>query len=332
MNETMLEKLARSTNRITGRVIDKLAKLDLRLAVAIPAAAGAMIAMYGIVQEVHGQSNLLATGGAQAVHDYLSMCKDFAQTSAADGVWNYVKLAVANKLPTYGGAAQGIGAGVLLTVTPASAATVVLSRGLSAVRDWLSRESKGGVSHRLSPDAEPGNVLARFRAGVAEDGYPRSSARVEGEKPVTGNSTNGQAEEHEDMAMLALNQWKWDGKSISELTDRLDLIRNHLPHKREEWLHTVPSALRGGITYVASRSASNSEDEIHETVQIRACDEAGQALVERTTFHTYEDVDVDTFLVMSIEDAQKLLETYESKRSSDETIREVNQPKRSFRL
>ena len=170
MNESMLEKLARSTDRIAARAVEKIAKLDLRLAVAIPAAAGLLIAMYGIGQEVHGQSILLSSGGGQALKEYLGMCKEFADSGAGDGVWNYVKLAVENKLPSFGGNAQGVGAGIIVAATPVSAAAVVLSRGMSAVRDWFNRENKVDNGFRANQADDPGDVLSRFRAGRVESG------------------------------------------------------------------------------------------------------------------------------------------------------------------
>lgn len=168
MNETMLEKLARSTNRIAARAVEKIAKLDLRLAIAIPAAAGMMIAMYGIGQEVHGQASLLASGGGQALKEYLGMCKEFADSGAGDGVWNYVKLAVENRLPSYGGAAQGVGAGVVMVATPISGAAVLLSRGMSSVREWFTRESNVINANRFAQTDNPADALSRFRAGIAE--------------------------------------------------------------------------------------------------------------------------------------------------------------------
>ncbi len=118
--------------------------------------------------------------------------------------------------------------------------------------------------------------------------------------------------------LIMLEAWQWDGRSIQDIAQRLELINIHLPNKCKEWTHTVPAECRGKVSYVASRNPVNSEDETQEQMEIIALDSSGNALVCKTRYSTYVDVEDPHFNVMPIGEAKAVREQYSQRKADDE--------------
>lgn len=128
------KNLESKANGLFAQFCERLAKVDLKLAAAVPAAIGVVATMYGIGLEVHGQSELLQHGGLMAVDAY----KNAMQANPIDSVTEYARLAFAGKLPSFGGNAQGIGITVAVVAPAISTASVLLARGFEKAKAFLA--------------------------------------------------------------------------------------------------------------------------------------------------------------------------------------------------
>lgn len=130
----MSKNLESKANGLFAQFCERLAKVDLKLAAAVPAAIGVVATMYGIGLEVQGQSDLLQHGGLMAVDAY----KNAMQANPIDSVTEYARLAFAGKLPSFGGNAQGIGITVAVVAPAISTASVLLARGFEKAKAFLA--------------------------------------------------------------------------------------------------------------------------------------------------------------------------------------------------
>ncbi len=128
--------LEERANNIFSRFCERLAKIDLRAAVAVPAVIGGVVAMYGIGLEVHGQSELLRQGGSAALDAYTTAM----QSNPVDSVVEYTKLAFAGELPSFGGNTQGVGVAIAYVGPAVASAVVVLERGFETVKKFLDEK------------------------------------------------------------------------------------------------------------------------------------------------------------------------------------------------
>jgi hypothetical protein len=110
-----------------------LAKVDLRHAVAVPAFAGAVLAMSGIGVEVHGQMHLLQTGGAAALDAY----QQATQGLQAHSITEFVQQGFAGQRPTFGGNTEARGFAMMGVGPMLSSASVLLARGFEKVRGLI---------------------------------------------------------------------------------------------------------------------------------------------------------------------------------------------------
>lgn len=124
MNHSM--SLKNKINSFFVAFCERLAKVDMRIAVVIPAAIGVIASMYGIWMELHGQGELLRQGGSMAVDAYINAM----QINPIDSITEYVKLAFAGELPSFGGNAQGVGFATSVVGPVIAATSVLLARGL----------------------------------------------------------------------------------------------------------------------------------------------------------------------------------------------------------
>lgn len=141
--------------------------------------------------------------------------------------------------------------------------------------------------------------------------------------PDIKNAATHQSEEEWEAELLVLGAWQWGGRSMSDITERLDLINIYLPKKCKQWAHTVPAECRGKVTYVQSNNPVNSEEEVRLSAEILAVDEVGNALVCKTYYNAYTDDESSDNFVMSIDKAKALIEEYRKTKEFNEMIAEL---------
>lgn len=124
-------------NSLFSQFTEKLAKVDLRMAVAVPAVIGAVTAMYGIGMEFHGQQELLRQGGIAALDAYTTAM----QANPIDSVSEYTRLAFKGELPSFGGNAQGIGIATAYIGPIVASAAVTLARGFEKAKAFLTEKA-----------------------------------------------------------------------------------------------------------------------------------------------------------------------------------------------
>lgn len=124
-------------NALFSQFTKKLAKVDLRLAVAVPAVIGAVTAMYGIGMEFHGQQELLRQGGVAALDAYNAAM----QANPIDSVSEYTRLAFKGELPSFGGNTQGIGISTAYIGPIVASAAVTLARGFDRAKSFLTEKA-----------------------------------------------------------------------------------------------------------------------------------------------------------------------------------------------
>lgn len=145
--------------------------------------------------------------------------------------------------------------------------------------------------------------------------------RVRGD--VHMNTVSPQTDEEWEAELVMLQAWQWDGRSMNEITERLEMINIHLPSKCKEWAHTVPAECRGKVFYVESSNPVNSEEETRRYAEILAVDEAGNALVCKTYYNSYTDDEAVENFVMPITEAKALVAEYKQRKVQQEMIAEL---------
>lgn len=128
--------MSRFTDKAEGifaRFTERLAKVDLRAAVAIPAAIGVATVMGGVIMEMNGQLGLLQHGGISALAAY----KD-AVAAANLPVSAWITEGLSGKLPSFGGDVQARGFALMSAAPVISAASVLLARGFSRLKNSLA--------------------------------------------------------------------------------------------------------------------------------------------------------------------------------------------------
>lgn len=155
MTETF-ESTGDRASGVFARFCDCLAKVDLRMALAVPAAIGAVAALYGVGLEVHGQSELLRQGGIAAVDAYNAAM----QANPVDSAMQYVNLAFRGELPSFGGNAQGMGIGTAVAGPIIGSASVLLARGFNKTKEFMSAASDS-FSKSLGCAGEESGVVTR---------------------------------------------------------------------------------------------------------------------------------------------------------------------------
>jgi hypothetical protein len=122
---------------IFARFTKRLAKVDLRAAVAVPAAIGLVTVMAGVVMEMNGQSMLLQQSGLAALNAY----KD-AMGAMQLPVAEWLTQGISGKLQSFGDNAQAKGFALMAAAPVISAASVVLARGFTRLKDALAGVAK----------------------------------------------------------------------------------------------------------------------------------------------------------------------------------------------
>lgn len=115
-----------------------------------------------------------------------------------------------------------------------------------------------------------------------------------------------------------LEEWQWDGRQLSEIIRRLDVISIHFSGMMKDWAQTVPDDCRGSQFYVSSANPYNSLEEIHSYAETMAVDQSGSALVRMSDVNTYTDADSERFVVMTVKEARELVDDYKWRRLKQE--------------
>lgn len=124
--------------------------------------------------------------------------------------------------------------------------------------------------------------------------------------------------ESDDDWKIDLEDWQWDGRQLSEIFIRLEVISFHFSGKMSDWARTVPDDCRGSQFYISSVNPYNSLEEIRCYAEIVAIDQSGSALVRMSEVNTYTDVDCERFVVRSVMEAKELVDSYKFIRQKQE--------------
>jgi len=152
-----MSNLQEKAQGIFARFTERLAKVDLRVAVAIPAAVGLVTVMGGVVMEMNGQLDLLHQGGVAALGAY----KD-ALAAADLPIAAWISQGFDGRLQSFGGDVQARGFAMMTAAPVISAASVVLARGFTRLKESLAGVAKNAQQRAVAllpaqaePSAEP---------------------------------------------------------------------------------------------------------------------------------------------------------------------------------
>ncbi len=126
---------------------------------------------------------------------------------------------------------------------------------------------------------------------------------------------NPKTENEWEVALTMLESWRWDGKSITDISERLNLLEmsDNLYSFSKTWAHTVPSECRNQVFYVESSNPINSEEQTRRYAEILAVDECGNALVSKTNYNSYTDDESTERVFMPISEAKALIQGYKQR-------------------
>ncbi|KND62300.1 hypothetical protein BVER_01761c [Candidatus Burkholderia verschuerenii] len=136
-----MSEFQKKAEGIFARFAEKLSKVDLKLAVSIPAVIGATVAVAGCALEAHGELGVLKHGGIAAVNAY----KD---TLVQYPFGEFLRRGLEGKLPSFGGNTQARGFAFMVAAPIVSAASVSLARGFTGLKKMLAERGE-----RLREDA-----------------------------------------------------------------------------------------------------------------------------------------------------------------------------------
>jgi hypothetical protein len=153
-------------NGLFSKFCNMLGDVDLRLAVMVPAGIGAVVALAGVVQEAHGQTELLKTSGMMALDAYKAAMQQWGvdngtilgPNETGKELANWIGYAIKGNLPSFGSNTQGVGAAIMLGAAPLSTAAVMMARGFRHVRSMLSEKLaafKEVASNRMNVMQQP---------------------------------------------------------------------------------------------------------------------------------------------------------------------------------
>lgn len=153
-NSPNYELEAQAAKGIASQFLDKLANMNLRYAVAIPAVLGTAVVLTGVGVEVHHQADLLKQG-LDTLQAYLSNI-DSHQMSADSGLFDYVKAGLSDELPAAGAKIQAAGMAVLAG-TPLIAAAAVFTKGFANITNFVKTKSDEVMAQVNHTDAATNN-------------------------------------------------------------------------------------------------------------------------------------------------------------------------------
>ncbi|MBC8641677.1 hypothetical protein IAG25_33160 [Caballeronia sp. EK] len=155
-----MSQLQEKAQGIFTRFAERLAKVDLRAAVAIPAAVGLVTVLGGVVMEMNGQTALLHQSGLTALHAY----KD-ALAAADLPIAAWISQGFSGRLQSFGGDMQARGFALMAAAPVISAASVVLARGFTRLKESLAGVAKEAQQRAVA-------LLPAQAAAPVEDARP----------------------------------------------------------------------------------------------------------------------------------------------------------------
>ena len=134
-NEHSQKALLSQSQGIFDKFCKILANADLGKAAAIAMGVATSVMLTGVGLEVQHQSDLLASGGIEALNSYKELCSAYGQEHSFGQL---VKDAFSGTNPSGGGGFQAIGFAGLSVAPAATMGAIMLARGLEKVKDWAS--------------------------------------------------------------------------------------------------------------------------------------------------------------------------------------------------
>ncbi|KVD93031.1 hypothetical protein WS63_08335 [Burkholderia stagnalis] len=181
-----MSEFQKKAEGIFARFAEKLSKVDLKLAVSVPAVIGATVAAVGCALEARGELGLLKHVDIEAVNAY----KD---TLVQYPFGEFLLRGLEGKLPSFGGNTQARGFAFMAAAPIVSAASVTLARGFQRIREMLHGQGEQ-MRHEVTQavvSVEPASVdeegrytWARNRSTELNQGQGwRRAARTEMREP-----------------------------------------------------------------------------------------------------------------------------------------------------
>ncbi len=165
-----MSEFQKKAEGIFARFAEKLSKVDLRLAVSVPAVIGATTVMVGCALEANGELGLLKHGGIAAVDAYKDALVHFP-------LGEYIRRGIEGKLASFGGNTQARGFAFMAGAPILGAASVSLARGFNGLKKMLAERGE-----RLREDA---------RELLHSQDQPDDSGRYEWAHTRAAESTEG---------------------------------------------------------------------------------------------------------------------------------------------
>jgi hypothetical protein len=182
-----MSALQEKSARLFERFAEKLGNIDLSVAVAIPAAIGAVAMLSGAALEEHGQMNLLMQhGGIASLAAYKASLASEHISSFSDWLADGMK----GKLLSFGGNTEARGFATMTVAPLLSAATASLARGFHGIKAMLNdriqkiREfSRGPEPEYRQPEPDGRFVWAREREQQTVEGASWRDSSPSAEPP-----------------------------------------------------------------------------------------------------------------------------------------------------
>lgn len=152
-----MSEFQKKAEGIFAHFAEKLSKVDLKLAVSVPAVIGATVAVVGCALEAHGELGLLKHGGIAAVNAYKDALVQYP-------FGEFLLRGLEGKLPSFGGNTQARGFAFMAAAPIVSAASVTLARGFQKIKAAL--HGQGEQMRREATQA----VVAAEPAPVDDEG------------------------------------------------------------------------------------------------------------------------------------------------------------------
>lgn len=175
-----MNSLEEKSSRLFNRFAEKLAKVDLKHAAALPAVIGVVTVIAGAAIEQHGQLDLLRHSGIAGLAAYKASLAAEQITTLTD----WVQRGMEGKLLSFGGNMQARGFAMTTVAPLLSMASVSLARNFHQLKSYLN--------DRIEKIRELGKSPAPDVQEPAPDGrFPWASDREQA--PVTGGSWRDQS-------------------------------------------------------------------------------------------------------------------------------------------
>ncbi|NIF40141.1 hypothetical protein F3J14_04335 [Burkholderia sp. Tr-862] len=134
-----MSEFQKKAEGLFARFAEKLSKVDLKLAVSLPAVIGATVVVAGCALEAHGELGLLRHGNdvGPALRGSMDALGAYKQTLGQYPFGEFLLRGIEGKLPSFGGNTQARGFAFMVAAPIISAAAVTLSRGFQKIKASL---------------------------------------------------------------------------------------------------------------------------------------------------------------------------------------------------